>query len=82
MNSLLGFGTGSMPDYWNMVKNINIPALLIAGANDEKFVTINKKLHEFIKHSQLEIINDCGHNVHLEKESEFVILVNNFLKTL
>jgi pimeloyl-ACP methyl ester carboxylesterase len=32
--------------------------------------------------SELAIINNCGHNAHLEKPNEFVILMNNFLKNL
>jgi len=81
-NSLLGFGTGQMPPLWNKLASVKIPVLLLAGSLDTKFVRINKKMNKFIHDSTLMIIEDCGHNTHLENKEKFIILVNNFLKEL
>lgn len=79
INSLRGFGTGVMPSYWNTINRIDIPVLLMAGQLDEKFVEINKKMNTLIKSSVLEIIPNCGHNIHLEKPGIFINLVNKYL---
>src|SRR5690606_27690055 len=39
-NSLIGMGTGSQPSYWNHLKDIHIPVLLITGSLDLKFEAI------------------------------------------
>ncbi len=81
-NSLLSFSTGIMPSLWNYLNSLNIPTLLIAGSLDKKYVRINKEMMQLIPNSQLQIINNCGHNTHLEKREEFIILVNKFLNNL
>ena len=43
-NSLLGMGTGSQPSYWNDLKKINCPVLLITGEFDKKFVNIAREM--------------------------------------
>jgi len=81
-NSLKGFSTGIMPCLWNKLSLLKFPILLIAGSLDKKYVRINKKMDLLFPNSEMKIIENCGHNTHLEKEAEFVILVNNFLKNL
>lgn len=81
-NSLLGFSTGKMPSLWSNLSSLKIPTLLIAGSLDRKFLRINKEMNQLIPNSDLEIMNDCGHNTHLENREEFLILVNNFLSNL
>lgn len=79
INSLIGFGTGSMPVLWDTIKRINIPSLLITGQYDDKFTAINERMNELIPGSRHIIARECGHNIHLEKPSEFINFVNNFL---
>ncbi len=81
-NSLLGFSTGAMPSMWKNLSSLTIPTLLIAGSLDRKFVRINKEMNKRIPNSNLKIMNDCGHNTHLENRREFIILVNKFLSNL
>jgi 2-succinyl-6-hydroxy-2,4-cyclohexadiene-1-carboxylate synthase len=81
-NSLKGFSTGKMPSLWNKINILTIPTLLITGILDKKFVRINKEMNQQIKNSKLKVIENCGHNTHLENKEEFTILVNNFLNTL
>lgn len=78
-NSLKGFGTGKMDYLGNRLNEIEIPVLLLNGENDQKFVSINKKMKSRFINAKHVIIENCGHNIHLEKPSEFLNFVNHFL---
>jgi len=81
-NSLRGFGTGRMGYFGSKLNQINCPVLLITGELDTRFTKINsvlKKKFKIIKHR---IINNAGHNTHLEEPMKFVKLVNEFLSSL
>ncbi|MFA8341868.1 MAG: 2-succinyl-6-hydroxy-2,4-cyclohexadiene-1-carboxylate synthase [Rhodothermaceae bacterium] len=80
--SLRGFSTGKMPSLWNNLKTIKQKTLLISGELDQKFSEINKKMANYLPNCEHKIIQETGHNTHLEKPEEFTILVNNFLKSL
>lgn len=79
-NSLKGFSTGKMPPLFENLKDIKVKTLLISGELDEKFSTISLNMSKLLPFSQNVIIKGGGHNTHLEKPEEFVIMVNNFLK--
>ena len=79
MNSLYGMGTGAQPPWWDALKHIQSPTLLITGSKDEKFCQIAKKMAEGIKNSQLVSISDCGHAIHVEKPEIFGTIVSEFL---
>ncbi len=79
INSLLGFGTGSMPCLLDNLKDIKIPTLLITGEFDQKFSEINKEMAKELPDSKHSIINNAGHNTHIENPKEFINAVNEFL---
>jgi 2-succinyl-6-hydroxy-2,4-cyclohexadiene-1-carboxylate synthase len=79
-NSLKGFGTGKMPALFDNLKYIITKTLLISGEMDQKFSNINLHMSQLIKSSEFIEIREAGHNTHLEKEEEFVKVINNFLK--
>lgn len=78
-NSLRGFSTGKMPNYFKKLSDFHIPVSLVTGKLDIKFSEIATKANELLPDSKLYIVNDCGHNVHFEKPEEFLKLLNNFL---
>ena len=78
-NSLLGFSTGKMENYFLQINNLKVKTLLIVGELDEKFVKINKKANSILANSELQIIKESGHNVHFEKPKEFLKFLNRFL---
>lgn len=80
-NSLRGFSTGRMPGLWNQLVNLDFPIALLTGELDEKYCTVNRKMSKLLPNAEFHIVEDAGHNIHLEKPSEFVILVNRFLRT-
>lgn len=78
-NSLLGFSTGKMKNYFLELNNLKIRTLLIVGELDKKFVKINNKANSLLPKSELIIIKQSGHNVHFEKPKEFLKFLNRFL---
>ena len=79
-NSLKGFSTGKMIPLINSIKNITSKTLLITGKLDQKFTSINSEMVNHFPAAEHKIVENAGHNVHLEKPGEFILLVNNFLK--
>lgn len=80
-NSLYGFSTGLMPSYWDRLKLLNFPALILSGSNDSKYTCICKNLTMLIKNATHKIVENAGHNVHLEKPDVFTNFVSDFLNT-
>ncbi len=73
------FSQGKMKSKWDLLKTFKFPVLLVSGELDKKYSITNKKVSELIKDANFKNIQNCGHNVHLEKEEEFTNLVNSFL---
>lgn len=60
---------------------INLPTLLIWGENDKDTpLKIGEAFNKIIPQSELKIISACGHYAFLEKETEFLHLITDFLK--
>ncbi|MCP5062622.1 MAG: 2-succinyl-6-hydroxy-2,4-cyclohexadiene-1-carboxylate synthase, partial [Ignavibacteriae bacterium] len=71
-NSLLGFGTGNMNNYFNELEKVNTEILLLTGRLDSKFTEIAIEANSLLPNSHHSIVGDAGHNVHLEKPEEFL----------
>jgi 2-succinyl-6-hydroxy-2,4-cyclohexadiene-1-carboxylate synthase len=78
-NCLRGMGTGRQPSLWGSLTTIAVPALLISGALDQKFVRISREMVEQLPSAELTIVPDTGHNVHFEQPEQFSQIVRNFL---
>ncbi|MGE5683057.1 MAG: 2-succinyl-6-hydroxy-2,4-cyclohexadiene-1-carboxylate synthase [Bacillota bacterium] len=78
-NSLRGFSTGQMPQLWDSLMELNMKVLIITGSLDEKFTKIGSLMHEKLPESRHVIIQDAGHNIHLEKPEVFLNLLMDFL---
>lgn len=77
--SLLGMGTGAQRSWWDQLKTIQFPLLLIVGSLDEKFIHINEAIAEEVKTSKLEVVEGAGHAVHLEQKEMFAKIVMSFV---
>ncbi len=82
INSLTEFSQGKMPSVWSRLKEFNFPVHLVTGSLDTKFCDLNFKMNSILPNSELSIIEGAGHNTHLEKPEEFIILLTSFLRTL
>lgn len=78
-NSLLGFGTGIMEPVFDKLSEIRIPVQLICGELDNKFVDINRHMHNLLTRSKLSVIKNSGHNVHLEETKQYADVVYGFV---
>jgi len=76
--SLRFMGTGRQPSLWEKLKDNKNPLLLLVGENDDKFVTINKKILNYCPLTQLKVISDCSHNIHFEQTITFVTYIRKF----
>lgn len=77
--SLRGMGTGRQPSLWDRLGMVKVPALIVAGADDEKYVGIAREMALAIDGAALSIMEDAGHSVHLEQPDRFLDVVSNFL---
>ena len=80
--SLRYFGTGMQPSLWEDLPQIKIPLLLLVGELDHKFVQINQQIAQACKFSQLEIIPNCGHNIHFQSPDIFTEKIHSFLEII
>ncbi|MBN1637742.1 MAG: 2-succinyl-6-hydroxy-2,4-cyclohexadiene-1-carboxylate synthase [Ignavibacteriales bacterium] len=81
-NTLLGFSTGKMPSYWDRLQSIKQKTLLITGSKDKKFTELNKLMKKQLNNSKHIIIKNVGHNTHLEKKNEYLIILKNYLRKI
>jgi 2-succinyl-6-hydroxy-2,4-cyclohexadiene-1-carboxylate synthase len=80
-SSLRMCGTGQQEPLWSRIHEIDIPVLLITGARDEKFTTIATRMHQSIPQSTLCILDNAGHNAHLDQPNAFGESVNLWLES-
>ncbi|MCG1009412.1 2-succinyl-6-hydroxy-2,4-cyclohexadiene-1-carboxylate synthase [Salinicoccus sp. ID82-1] len=78
-DSLLKYGTGVQPAYWDRLPDINMPVLLVVGERDEKFRAINATMADRLPDARFEIIEGAGHNVHMESPEKFGTIMIDFL---
>ena len=64
-------GTGTQEPLWDRLHEITCPVLLIAGADDAKFVALAERMHSLLPDSELRVIEGAGHTVHLEQPESF-----------
>ena len=81
-NSLRGLGTGVQPDLHDRLQELILPVLLIAGALDSKFCGIAHQMARQLPNSQVAIVPDAGHAVHLEQPEHFVALIQAFYESI
>ena len=81
-NSLRGVGTGAQPPLHDRLEEITAPVLLVAGEEDQKFVSIAREMHGAIPTSRLATVPRAGHAVHLEQPNIFESAVTGFLEEI
>jgi 2-succinyl-6-hydroxy-2,4-cyclohexadiene-1-carboxylate synthase len=80
--SLRYLGTGAQPSLWAELGRNRVPLLLLVGEWDQKFVAINGEMGSLCASAQLQVVEECGHNVHFENEPEFVNRLRLFFANL
>lgn len=78
-NSLRGMGTGAQPSLWERLPELAVPTLLVVGAEDDKFVAINRRMAARRPAAELRVVPDAGHTIHLEQPAAFLAAILSFL---
>ncbi|MFN1836075.1 2-succinyl-6-hydroxy-2,4-cyclohexadiene-1-carboxylate synthase [Balneola sp. MJW-20] len=78
-NSLLGFGTGTMPCFRNALPDLPLPVQLITGQKDSKFIRINQVMKKELNSAELSIVQNAGHRVHLDQPDEIAKILRSFI---
>jgi 2-succinyl-6-hydroxy-2,4-cyclohexadiene-1-carboxylate synthase len=78
--SLRGVGAGIQEPLWHRLGELRVPTLLVAGAEDEKFQAIARRMAAGIPDCEVAFIPEAGHNTHLENPAAFAQEVVGFLE--
>jgi 2-succinyl-6-hydroxy-2,4-cyclohexadiene-1-carboxylate synthase len=78
-NSLRGMGAGRQPSLWNRLPELAMPALLVSGELDVKYLAIGERAAALLPAARHAIVREAGHAVHLEQPEAFADLVVGFL---
>ncbi|MFT4572732.1 MAG: 2-succinyl-6-hydroxy-2,4-cyclohexadiene-1-carboxylate synthase [Planctomycetota bacterium] len=79
-SSLRAMGTGTTPSCLGQLATLGMPTLLICGSLDEKFRAAAGAMATELLNGQQVIIDEAGHNVHLERPDHIVEVVEAFLR--
>ena len=78
--SLRQAGTGSQDPLWSRLHALDMPVLVVAGADDAKFSAEATRLVASIgDNARLELIPDAGHAAHLEQPATFSTVLRRWL---
>lgn len=59
--ALRGIGTGAMAPLWDRLGELTMPALVVAGEHDAKFVTLAERLATALPRARLTVVPGAGH---------------------
>jgi len=79
-DAMVRLGTGLMPSLWDELKQVATPVLVVAGADDVKFVGYARELARSFPYGELVIVEGAGHLVHLEAADHVAWRVRSFLR--
>lgn len=65
-DSLRFAGTGTQEPQWPNLHQLSMPVLLMVGELDVKFTTIAKDMQPLLQSSEMKVVPNVGHTVHLE----------------
>ena len=66
-------------DFTSDVARISVPTLIVCGAKDRVNLPASRKLAQQIPGARLEIINDAGHQCHIQQPEKFAAVLHGFL---
>jgi 2-succinyl-6-hydroxy-2,4-cyclohexadiene-1-carboxylate synthase len=78
-NSLRGMGAGRQVSLWERLSDIDLPALIISGELDRKYVEIGAAMAARMPQARHVVVPDAGHTVHLEQPQAFNEIVVRYL---
>jgi pimeloyl-ACP methyl ester carboxylesterase len=73
-------GAGQQEPVLERLGEIRLPVLLIAGALDDKYRALARRMASALPCARTEIVPDAGHAIHLERPDAFAGAVRGFLQ--
>lgn len=81
-NSVVQAGTGNQDPSWDKLGRLQMPVLVVAGEDDDKYAMIGRRMAETIgDNAVFETIPGAGHAAHLERSEEFLGVLRGWLST-
>lgn len=77
--SLRYMGTGIQTSYWEHLKTLHIPVLLLTGEWDRKFINIANEMEKLLPNAVHQNILQAGHAIQVEQPEKFDTMVREFL---
>jgi 2-succinyl-6-hydroxy-2,4-cyclohexadiene-1-carboxylate synthase len=77
---LRGLGLSQQPDLRPLLRRIQAPTLVVAGAKDAEYAQHARDIAGLLPRARLEIVPGVGHNVHAEATPAYTKLLNDFLR--
>jgi 2-succinyl-6-hydroxy-2,4-cyclohexadiene-1-carboxylate synthase len=77
--ALRSLSPGSQPPLHRCLSQAQVPLLLVAGAEDERYVASNRALAGMCPDARTAVIPNAGHSAHLERPAELARIVAQFL---
>ena len=78
--TLRGMGAAATEPFWDRLGRITVPTLLVAGAEDARYVELAGRLREAIPEAEVAVVPEAGHAVHLERPVGFAALLARHLR--
>ena len=72
---LRGVGTGAMAPLWARLPALRMPATVLAGANDPKFVALGERLAAGLHNGELVVVEGAGHGLPREAPQAVVAAI-------
>ena len=78
-DSLRCAGTGTQEPQWSNLQQLSMPVHLIVGEHDEKFTAIAEEMKPLISTSEMTVVANAGHTVHLEDPTATAQLLDSVI---
>lgn len=73
------FSPGVQPSLWSRLPALEPRLTFVAGERDARYVKVGREVVAQVEGAHLEIVDDAGHNVHLEQPQRFIDILNDHL---
>ncbi len=70
------------PNHWQIIGEIGIPTLFLAGERDQKYRDIAERIGAQNPKIAIKIMDSAGHNGHFEKPQNYAQLLKGFINSL
>jgi len=78
-DSLRRCSQGRQQPHWHQLAEVSVPVLAVAGARDEKYVALARRIAATVPHGTLAVVPDTGHSAPLQRPEETADSIANFL---